>query len=165
MRARGQTRQPITGQEWLLVCSAARLNLDINAFKISENCIPCDFLTFQKSTLLFLSAPDFESKPAVLNFVSLKEFLWTRVSDSMLGFDSLWVGRRVGAGTGPRHRRHATKYFKSGLESTPGHALISWWQISQNCDPKICRHPPSWIFLIRDPGTRSCLGDHLEGIW
>ena len=69
MRAQGQTRQPITGQEWLLVCSGARLNLDINAFKISENCIPCDFLTFQKSTLLFLCAPEFESKPALLDFV------------------------------------------------------------------------------------------------
>ena len=31
----------------LQLCSASLLNLDINAFKISKNCIPCDFLTFQ----------------------------------------------------------------------------------------------------------------------
>ena len=95
MRVQGQTFQPITGQSGLQACSAARINLDINAFKISENCIPCDFLTFQKSTLLFLSAPKFESKPAVLDFVVEgvpPDF------GSMLGFD---VIRRDGAAVGP----------------------------------------------------------------
>ena len=95
MRVQGQTFQPIIGQSRLQACSAARINLDINAFKISENCIPCDFLTFQKSTLLFLSAPKFESKPAVLDFVVEgvpPDF------GSMLGFDMI---RRSGAAVGP----------------------------------------------------------------
>ena len=152
MRAQGQTFQPITGQSWLQACSAARINLDINAFKISENCIPCDFLTFQKSTLLFLCAPKFKSKPAVLHFVV--EGVPPNFG-SMLGFD---MRRRSGAAVGPGPSPPVLPVNISKLEraaARAGRFLISWWRISQNCDPEICRHPPSWIFLIQDQGLGS----------
>ena len=158
MRAQGQTRPPITGQEWLRPCSAARLNLDINAFKISENCIPCDFLTFQKSTLLFLCAPEFESKPALLDFVVEGRSCFGFGIQVRIRCEHMtW---RCGNGRArPRHTAPSPpvniskpERASSGPRARAARFLISWWQISQNCDPKICRHPPYWIFLIQDQG-------------
>ena len=144
MRAQGQTFQPITGQSGLQACSAARINLDINAFKISENCIPCDFLTFQKSTLLFLSL----NRNPRSSILSLKElFLWTLDLGSKSGFDARCRDSVAAGLYRPKPRRLASKCF-----NTAARFLISWWQISQNCDPKICRHPPSWIFLTQGQG-------------
>ena len=155
MRAQGQTRQPITGEEWLRPCSAARLNLDINAFKISENCIPCDFLTFQKSTLLFLCAPEFESKPALLDFVvegrSCFGFwihVWIRCCELMTG--------RCGNGRArPRHRQ---QIFQNPSEraADPAPAPLVFWSPDDKYRKTVIlksaaiRHIGSSWFRIRD---------------